>query len=140
MAVISKWIHRWRGSEEDMENAAKALFGSLAFSAILGSAGLLVPLHEARAAEGTRASGANVCLNTTEIAGSRPVDSRTILFRMRDGKVWRNTLKAPCPDLVAQGGGFSQYAHTDYICGNTQHITVAATGMVCRLGEFSRAD
>jgi hypothetical protein len=81
----------------------------------------------------------NVCLNTTEIRNSQAVDARTILFKMRDGKVWRNTLAARCPDLVSQSAGaFSQTVHTDFICANVQHITVVSTGMVCRLGEFER--
>jgi hypothetical protein len=124
-----------------MKNAATAFPGFMAFSVLLGAAGFLLPLPQARAADDIHRDGTNICLNTTEIANTHAVDSRTILFRMRDGKVWRNRLAAPCPDLVAQGGGgFSQYAHTDYICANTQRITVVSTGQVCRLGEFTPAD
>ena len=46
----------------------------------------------------------------------------------------------PCPDLVSHAAGaYSQELHTDYLCANTQQITVQ-TGMVCRLGEFTRVN
>jgi hypothetical protein len=81
-----------------------------------------------------------VCLNTTEILGTQAVDRRTILYRMRDGKVWRNTLAADCPTLVGFGNGaFTQVAHTDFICANSQHIKTQG-GNVCRLGSFTRVN
>ena len=80
-----------------------------------------------------------VCLNSTDIRNTHAVDSRTILFTMRNGDVWRNTLAAPCPSLVSQGAGsFTEVSHTDFICAETQHITVAVSGAVCRLGAFDR--
>jgi hypothetical protein len=83
----------------------------------------------------------NFCLNVTEIKNTQAVDRRTIIYRMKNGDVWRNTLAAPCPDLVGAGaGGYSQKVHTDWICANTQQIEVQATGMVCRLGEFTRVN
>ena len=82
--------------------------------------------------------GKNVCLNVTRIRNSHAIDNRTIEYRMIDGSIWRNTLAAPCPDLVSQAAGsYSQVSHDDWICANTQQITVK-TGMVCRLGEFTR--
>jgi hypothetical protein len=81
-----------------------------------------------------------VCLNTTEILNTQAVDRRTILYRMRDGKVWRNTLAADCPTLVGFGSGaFTQVAHTDFICANSQHIKTQS-GNVCRLGSFTRVN
>ena len=79
-----------------------------------------------------------ICLNVTEIKNTHVTNARTIMYQMRDGKVWRNTLATPCPDLVSQAGGYTQKAHTSWICANSQTITVNATGMVCRLGAFTR--
>jgi hypothetical protein len=35
----------------------------------------------------------HVCLNLREVQRTETPDDRTILFHMRDGKIWRNTLK-----------------------------------------------
>jgi len=116
-----------------MKKSLKILFGSavLASSALALSAATQVQ---------AQAQGGNICLNVTEIRSSQAVDNRTIIYRMKDGKVWRNTLATPCPDLVSQAAGaYSQELHTDYLCANTQQITVK-TGMVCRLGEFTRVN
>jgi hypothetical protein len=84
--------------------------------------------------------GDKVCLNVTEIQNTQAVDRRTILYRMRDGKVWRNTLAADCPTLVGfSSGGFTQVAHTDFICANSQQIKTQS-GNVCRLGSFTRVN
>jgi hypothetical protein len=85
-------------------------------------------------------SPGNVCLNVTEIQNTQAVDRRTILYKMRDGKVWRNTLFADCPTLVGfSSGGFTQVSHTDFICANSQLIRTQS-GNVCRLGEFTRVN
>jgi hypothetical protein len=108
------------------------LFGSavLAVSAMVISAAAPVQAQSPQ--------GGNICLNVTEIQNTQPTSRRTIEFRMRDGKVWRNDLISDCPDLVFHSaGGFTQVAHTDFICANSQHIKTQS-GMVCRLGEFTR--
>jgi hypothetical protein len=82
----------------------------------------------------------NVCLNATGIQNTQVLDRRTILYRMRDGKIWRNTLAADCPTLVGfSSGGFTQISHTNFICANTQLIRTQ-TGNVCRLGQFARVN
>ncbi len=63
------------------------------------------------------------------------VDARTVLFYMRDGKVWKNTLKAPCPGLLYHG--FSFLTRYPEVCSNAQAIQVVETGQVCSLGEFT---
>jgi hypothetical protein len=116
-----------------MKKPFKILFGSalLASSALALSAATQVQ---------AQAQGGNVCLNVTEILTSQAVDNKTIVYRMKDGKVWRNTLAAPCPELVSfSAGAYSQVLHTGYLCANTQQITVKS-GMVCRLGEFTRVN
>jgi hypothetical protein len=77
-----------------------------------------------------------VCLSLREIQRTETPDDRTILFHMRDGKVWRNTLKQNCPMLRT-----SPYAQVlqngDMVCANQQFIHVLQTGNTCTLGEFT---
>jgi hypothetical protein len=63
------------------------------------------------------------------------VNSRTILFYMRDGKIWQNTLATPCPGLMFHG--FDFVTHQDEICSNAQSIRVLESGEVCALGPFT---
>jgi len=87
-----------------------------------------------------QAPGPAVCLNVTEILTTHPTDMRTIIYRMRNGDVWRNDLAYPCPDLVNfSAGGYTQVTHTDWICAN-QHTITTQTGSVCRLGRFTRVN
>ena len=117
-----------------MKKPLKILFGS----ALLASSALV--LSAAIPVQAQNTQGGNICLNVTEIRSSQAVDNRTIIYRMKDGKVWRNTLAAPCPELMGfSAGSYSQKMHTDYLCANTQTITVT-TGMVCRLGAFTRVN
>ena len=117
-----------------MKKPLKILFGS----ALLASSALV--LSAAIPVQAQNTQGGNICLNVTEIRSSQAVDNQTIVYRMKDGKVWRNNLATPCPDLVSQAAGaYSQELHTDYLCANTQQITVQS-GMVCRLGEFTRVN
>jgi len=105
-------------------------------SAIIAASTLV--LSAAMPVQAQNAPGGNVCLNVTEIKSTQAIDKRTILYRMRDGKVWRNTLVADCPTLVGfSNGAFVQVAHTDFICANSQHIKTTS-GNVCRLGAFTR--
>ena len=117
-----------------MKKSIKFLFGS----ALLGSSAMVLSATIPVQAQSPK--GANVCLNVTEILRSQAVDNQTIIYHMKDGKVWRNTLAAPCPELVSfAAGSYAQELHTDYLCGYTQTITVAS-GMVCRLGGFTRVN
>jgi len=72
---------------------------------------------------------------TGSIDHTHVVDARTVLFYMRDGKIWKNTLRSPCRGLLLHG--FSFLTHQDEICSNAQGIQVIETGEVCQLGEFT---
>jgi hypothetical protein len=79
---------------------------------------------------------ANVCLNVREIQRTETPDDRTIIFHMRDGKVWSNRLKTVCPMLKVSS--FTQVLRSgDLVCSNQQFIHVTLTGDDCSLGEFS---
>ena len=81
-------------------------------------------------------SPANVCLNVHDIQRTETPDDRTILFHMRDGKVWSNKLRTVCPMLKISP--FTQVLHSgDLVCANQQFIHVALTGDSCVLGDFT---
>ena len=46
----------------------------------------------------------NICISTRNIVSSTPQqDGAAIVFKMRDGAVWRNDLQGRCPDLKFNG-------------------------------------
>lgn len=63
------------------------------------------------------------------------LDPRHVLFYMRDGKVWLNTLKGPCPGLMFHG--FSFVTAQDDVCANSTPIRVVESGETCTLGPFT---
>lgn len=79
---------------------------------------------------------ANVCLNVQDIQRAETPDDRTIIFHMRDGKVWSNRLKTVCPMLKISP--YTQVLHSgNQVCSNQQFIHVMLTGDQCVLGEFT---
>jgi hypothetical protein len=77
-----------------------------------------------------------VCLNGTDIEYTQTPNDQTVVFHMRDGKVWRNTLKTPCPNLKFEHA-FSETIRGGQICANQQIIRVQQTGNFCALGDFT---
>jgi hypothetical protein len=75
------------------------------------------------------------CLWTYMIDHTHVVNPRTVVFYMKDGKAWTNTLKGPCPGLEFHGFGY--VTHSDQICSNAVPIRVIETGEVCALGAFA---
>lgn len=94
------------------------------------SACLIVALVPARSA-----SPGIVCIRTLDIDHTRAPDNRTILFYMKDGKIWSTTLTAYCPELTFNG---FEYGPTppDNICGNMQTIRVLRSGSICEMGPL----
>jgi hypothetical protein len=77
-----------------------------------------------------------VCLKTYFIQETKIVDAKTIDFKMRDGAVYRNALRTPCPGL--RFNGFVYVTRLDEICDNVQSIRVLRTNEVCMLGAFTK--
>jgi hypothetical protein len=110
-----------------------------AFGPAILAASTLV-LSAAVPVQAQNAPSDNVCFSVTQIEHTQAIDRRTILFRMKDGSVWRNTLISDCPDLVAfSAGGFTSVVHAEFICSN-RHRIVTQSGNVCRLGAFTRVN
>jgi len=76
-----------------------------------------------------------VCLNLRDIDHTRTPDDRTIVFHMRDGKIWQNKLRSICPMLHTRP--YSQVVYTDQVCSNQQFIRVEQSGYTCVLGDFT---
>ena len=72
---------------------------------------------------------------TGSIDRTKVVDPQTVLFYMRDGKIWKNTLRGPCRGLEFHG--FSFVTHYDELCSNAAAIQVIETGQVCQFGYFT---
>ena len=92
------------------------------------------------------AGAAETCLYSQDIRSTHAPDDSTILFTMIDGKVWKNTLKAPCSQLQFR----DSFTYADFggtICANQQRIRVLDApsgapllrnpGPYCQLGDFS---
>ena len=99
--------------------------------AILGA---LVVVGAALIAPISAASGRTLCLQSDRIDRTTPVGTQDILFRMKDGKVYRSHLRTPC--LGLKFNGFVYVTPMDEICGGTQSIRVLKTDQVCVLGPF----
>jgi Family of unknown function (DUF6491) len=81
------------------------------------------------------------CLSLTRIDRTRVLDDQTILFYMRDDRVYRNFLPRKCPGLAEQNR-FSYESRTGRLC-NIDTVTVLEQwagrleeGFTCRLGDF----
>lgn len=84
----------------------------------------------------TPAAAGSVCLNPYYIRESHVVDAKTILFKMKDGTVWRNDLRSSCSGLLFHG--FTYRLNYDELCDYGQSIRVLTTGEVCTLGNFTK--
>jgi hypothetical protein len=82
-----------------------------------------------------------VCLASYQIENTTIPDDSTILFKMRDGSVWKNTLTSPCYGLKLDTRGFTYEATdpgSDTICSNLLTIHTNTFHNVCLLGAFTQ--
>lgn len=75
----------------------------------------------------------HVCLWVNRIDNTHVVDKSTIIFRMKGGKMWKNTLRTPCSGLRFYG--FAYVTQDGQIC-STQPIMILKNNEVCMLGRF----
>jgi hypothetical protein len=101
----------------------------------IGAAALALATTAAFAQPASVSGSGNVCLKTILIDRTVVPNEHTILFYMKDGKVWQNTLKSDCPGLKING---FVYAPTppDQVCGDLQTLRAIQTGSVCTMGAF----
>jgi len=74
------------------------------------------------------------CLRSEYIDRTDVVNPKEILFRMKDGTVYRSDLRTPCTGL--RFNGFVYVTSMDEVCGGSQSIRVLRTNQVCVLGKF----
>jgi len=74
------------------------------------------------------------CLEASLVDSTGVIDDRTILFHMRNGTVWKNTLRQSCANLKFRRG-FSEVVRSGVICANKQIISVLGTKNTCQLGD-----
>jgi hypothetical protein len=78
---------------------------------------------------------APLCLLSRDVDRTTVVNPTTILFHMKDGKVYRSTMRSACIGL--RFNGFVYVTHDEEICGGSQSIRVLRTDQVCLLGRFT---
>ena len=103
----------------------------------LAAAALLTASARAEDTKAPSATPENVCIRTIDIDTTTTPDDKTILFHMKNGKVWRNALVTNCPTLSVNGFAYSPVPSME-ICGSMQSIRVLRTGSVCLLGPFTQ--
>jgi anthranilate phosphoribosyltransferase len=77
-----------------------------------------------------------ICISGTDIESTSVPDDNTIVYHLRNGQVWKNTLKATCPQLKFEHA-FTEVIRGGEICANAQMIRVHETGSICALGDFT---
>lgn len=82
--------------------------------------------------------GNTTCLKTVLVDHTSVKDASTIVYYMKGGEVWKNSLNTPCTTLPHNGYIYMPTV-PDNICGNLQRIKVIQTGEVCQLGAFTPA-
>jgi Family of unknown function (DUF6491) len=110
-------------------------FGMLLGAAILALAGCSddAPATDAPPAE---TAGNGVCLPTAQIDHTEIVNESAIVFFLKDGKAYMNTMRIPCPSLKMEDG-FAYTADVAEVCSNSQTIRVLRSGNFCELGQFT---
>ena len=103
------------------------------FITALAAAGLAACVALPAQAQGT----APVCLDTYLIDHTSVKDPSTVLFFLRNGQVWRNTLPHPCPSITLHGFKMVARSGDNKVCSNQMIIHTLVTGQTCTLGEFT---
>ena len=110
-------------------------FGMLIGAAILALAGCSDD-PAATDAQPAETAGNGVCLPTAQIDHTEIVNESAIVFFMKDGKAYMNTMRIPCPSLKMEEG-FVYETDVAEICSNSQTIRVKNSGNFCELGQFT---
>lgn len=105
----------------------------------IAAAALALAATSAGAQPASVSSSGNVCLKTIQIDRTETPDTHTILYFMKNGTAWKNTLRSDCIGL-RQNGFIYRPTPPDQVCGNFQVIRAIETGSVCTLGAFEPYD
>ncbi len=81
-------------------------------------------------------AGNGVCLPVSQIDHTDIVNDSAIVFFMKDGKAYMNTMRIPCSSLKMEEG-FAYMTDAAEVCSNSQTIRVKNSGNFCELGQFT---
>jgi len=81
-------------------------------------------------------AGNGVCLPVSQIDHTDIVNETAIVFFMKDGKAYMNTMRIPCSSLKMEDG-FTYVTDAAEVCSNSQTIRVKNSGNFCELGQFT---
>ncbi len=84
------------------------------------------------------AQAAAICLNVDQIQNSDSPDGKTLILKMKNGKVWESSLKGNCSGIRFYG--FSWNAFGGRVCDDGQIVRIPQTGQICGVGKFVPAD
>lgn len=100
---------------------------------------ILVYSFVALLSAGSAAAASPACLRSRDIESSSSKDGTTMIFRMRDGRVYLNHLRGSCPGLKFNGFAWVLRGGDDEVCENQQTLRVLQSGEICSLGKFDPA-
>ena len=107
----------------------------LALLATMACASTIRPNPEQVLLDTTSETDERRCLKIAWIYKTIVFDNRTILFRMRDGSIWRNRLPMHCTGLAFQRG-FAYEISIPKVCDSDLIRVLGPTSTVCKLGDF----
>ncbi|HEX4370065.1 MAG TPA: hypothetical protein VH019_01870 [Rhizomicrobium sp.] len=85
------------------------------------------------------AQAAPICMRTQDMMETQPQKSgASIIFKMRDGSVWRNDLHGSCPDLWFTGFAWAVRNGDGTVCENQDTLHVLRSAEICTLGKFTQ--
>jgi hypothetical protein len=108
------------------------------FAVLMGTAILMLAgcSDEPVVADTSGQAGNGVCLQTSQIDHTQILNDTAILFFMKSGKTYVNTITIPCSSLTMEDG-FTYVNDVLEICSNSQTIRVLRSGNFCELGQFT---
>lgn len=83
----------------------------------------------------------DTCINDRNIDHTEIINDTTILFHMRDHRIWKNTLPVRCFGLKNEPGGFTYMptaSGTEDLCSNQVTIKLNTLQSICQLGNFTK--
>jgi hypothetical protein len=80
-----------------------------------------------------------VCIRSIDVDHTKTPNDHTILFFMKDGKIWSTTLRSDCPELSFNGFEYEP-TPSDNICADLETIRVLRSGAVCEIGSLVPAN
>jgi hypothetical protein len=105
--------------------------------------GVIAPLFAAEGAADTATqtpdasqAPAPMCLEVANIRRTNAPDSQHLVFYMRDGKVWENTLPRTCAGLTSNSWTWVVRGPLR-VCANTHRLRIFQNNVICAIGDFA---